>query len=408
MGRAGVGGGVGGSKVPSGTKFKTKSGCLLLLLLQQSVRAGGSCLGEASRLALLTSVGWLGLLLVGWGEGAAVGFEGRPLYRGLRAQAMGNAFTAVADDEQAIFFNPAGLAGQTKISLQLAALQLELSGDALSSGTSLAAVANQSGLTTLNALMGKNLFLRAQGNAEILLPGFGFSVIGSEEIALRLQNPASPALTVGLQTTYGGQAAWGFQVLKFRKKKGGLRLGVALKMLWRAGGYTTPSLTDLMTFQVSSIYSKASIFGRGYGADAGAQLVYRLSKKVQLSGALAYTDIGMTSFLSGGGAPIASNLVAGLALKLETQDVSTLFSFDYGHVFESLDYRNKLHFGWEVQLPVVSFFAGLNQLLPSYGVMVHLALFRVGYLSYAEQLGALNGVSTERRSLAYTSLQFDF
>ena len=40
-------------------------------------------------------------------------------YRGVRPLAMGGAFTAVADDEQALFYNPAGLADISRLNLAI-------------------------------------------------------------------------------------------------------------------------------------------------------------------------------------------------------------------------------------------------------------------------------------------------
>ena len=51
------------------------------------------------------------------------------LYRGVRPLAMGGAFTAVADDEHAMFFNPAGLADISMVNLAVVNPLVEASED---------------------------------------------------------------------------------------------------------------------------------------------------------------------------------------------------------------------------------------------------------------------------------------
>ena len=58
------------------------------------------------------------LLSVAWVSGSAAQ-EYPSFYRGVRPLAMGGAFTAVADDEHALFYNPAGLADISMMNLAI-------------------------------------------------------------------------------------------------------------------------------------------------------------------------------------------------------------------------------------------------------------------------------------------------
>ncbi|MDP2752998.1 MAG: hypothetical protein Q8P40_01195, partial [Nitrospirota bacterium] len=58
---------------------------------------------------------------------SAMAKEYPSLYRGIRPLGMGGAFTAVSDDENALFYNPAGLSKISKFKLGLINPLLEVS-----------------------------------------------------------------------------------------------------------------------------------------------------------------------------------------------------------------------------------------------------------------------------------------
>lgn len=100
-----------------------------------------------------------------------------PLMRGARAQAMGNAFTAVADDEEAIFYNPAGLAGIKNFSLNLANTNVEASTDLTGNLAKYSSAFSTPTISSVNTFMGKNLDARGQGVSSFVLPHFGVAFL---------------------------------------------------------------------------------------------------------------------------------------------------------------------------------------------------------------------------------------
>jgi hypothetical protein len=333
--------------------------------------------------------------------------EFHPLFRGARAQAMGNAFTAVADDEQAIFYNPAGLAGIKKFSLNLASVNGEVSNDLISSVTSLSSAFENPGISTLNAFMGKNVYFRAQGTASLVLPGFGAAVLWDEQSALRLQNQSLIQATVGLQNTYGAQIGFGIPLLKLRRKKGELRFGVAGKAMWRRGGFQNPTMTQLLTFDLKSIANNLDNFGSGMGIDTGLQFVYSLNKKLLLMSGVAVTDLGDTSFTNGVGSQ-KSNLTGGVAARFSHSDMVATLAYDYSHFFENMDWKKKNHLGLELKFPLLRLYTGLNQVYPTYGVGLDFWLIRLMYLSYAEEQLSSAPLNPDRRTMLNCSIKFEF
>ena len=73
---------------------------------------------KATAMRILRRVLAVTLLCVIWVSGSTAQ-EYPSLYRGVRPLAMGGAFTAVADDEHALFYNPAGLADISRLNLAI-------------------------------------------------------------------------------------------------------------------------------------------------------------------------------------------------------------------------------------------------------------------------------------------------
>jgi len=65
---------------------------------------------------------------------------------------------------------------------------------------------------------------------------------------------------------------------------------------------------------------------------------------------------------------------------------------------------NKTHFGTEFSLRILDFYAGLNQLNPTYGAAFDLWILRISAMSYAEELGVVYHQLPSRRYM----LQIDF
>lgn len=209
---------------------------------------------------------------------------------------------------------------------------------------------------------------------------------------------------VGVQNTYGAQAAFGIPIFKFPKRKGELRFGMAGKTLWRNGGYQEPTLTQLLTFDFKNIANGFTKSGVGYGLDSGIQLVYRIQKDLELLSGLAINDMGNTSF-SNGPDPQKSNTTFGISTRYTRSDMVATFAYDYSHLFDFMDWRLKTHLGMEVKFPFIRLYLGLNQLYPTYGAGFDLGLIRFMLVSYASEQSVSWGVNPDRRLLGNVSIK---
>jgi hypothetical protein len=357
------------------------------------------------RLAIF--VGSVAMVATPFGSALASGrtSEFRELYRGARAQAMGNAFTAVADDEQAIFLNPAGLGGPKKYVLNYAVAGVEISGDIIFSALEgLEAFNNLSG-DGLNAVIGRNIFGHAQITPSLQMGNLGIGVIIDSQVALISKNLAMPQITLGYQFTNGIQLAYGTSLRRTRVEgKDDLRVGVGAKILWRRGGYNLLSLTDLFSVNESTLKDLAGSYQRGIGFDLGAQYIKHFKQRFALSAGVAMTEIGDINF--GGQADSQQgNLSAGVALAYRLPRLTTTLAYDFRNIFRVGDWRKKNHLGLEMAMPFISLYGGINQISLTYGLSFDAWLFRVTALSYAEEQGAFAYQESERRYMLQIGLK---
>lgn len=329
-----------------------------------------------------------------------------PLYRGVRAQAMGDAATAVAEGEEAIFYNPAALAGHKGLSFNFASANAEVSDDVLNQSNVLTDALASPGPSAVNGLMGKNFYARGQASSSILASGFGIAGLYNYEGAVRVENEAMPQGTIGLLNTYGGQMAFGTRIARFPKKRGELRFGAAAKVMYRSGNYIDPTLGELLTLTSSTLTSQMQNTGIGYGGDVGLQMIYNIKKKVSLQAGLVMTDIGDLAF-SGGAPPQNGNLKFGVAAVYRNADLVGTLAFDFARILEDIDWREKTHFGLELKFPVLTLSVGLSELELTYGAALNIAAFRIAFVSYAEELATAVFQDTERRYLINVAFKFD-
>jgi hypothetical protein len=331
-----------------------------------------------------------------------------PLFKGAEAQAMGDAVTAVVDDDFSLFYNPAGLAGVNKLKFRFVNITVEASDQIIGANSTFSPIIlGNFNSNFINSLFGTNNYVRVQEVASVSFQGFSAALIGDGQGVVELNNPNNPSGTVGVQTTYGGQVGFGGAVLRFDRNKGELRLGVSGKYLLRAGGFTQVNATDLLNNQVSSLLGNYRSFGSGLGADFGTQAVYQVSQQLGFKAGFAALDLGNTVF-SNGAPSQKSNFATGIGVNYKSYDVVGTFSFEIKHIFDDMDWQKKVHLGLQLKLPLITLSGGLSELYPTYGVGVNLGVFQIQYTHYLEELASLVGINPEARTMLNARVEFVF
>lgn len=338
----------------------------------------------------------------------------RELYRGIEPLAMGNAYIAIADDEHAIFYNPAGVASYTGMKLHYLALQTTVSEDAVNLTNTLKELKDPKG-SDLNRFMGQNIYGDATASAALTVPYFGIAALYDAQAALYAKNQIFPKIEYGFQRTSGVQAAFGFSTSQGRKRGYGKRndnflsewrFGAAAKYLVRRGGYRILTPIELASMSSDQLKNLMGGQGSGYGADIGVQRFHRVTPRSTFHFGATYTNIGDVGF-GGGADPVRSGVGAGIGWSQNLGIGVATLAYDVRQINRHDDWRKKNHLGLRFSFPfLLDLYAGMNQSYFTYGASVDIWLLKVTAASYKEEIGPLIFQDPERRYALRIDLKF--
>lgn len=333
-------------------------------------------------------------------------------YQGVRPLGMGGAFTAVANDENAMFYNPAGLNSIKSGRVEIINPLIEASTNTSEFVQDVQEVADadtdaeQADLAAalLDKWLGERVHARAAVFPNVTFHNFGLGVLGQATVDGEVHNPAG-SNTLQLRGGYD-LAALVSGALGFSPAGATLRVGLTGKFVRRElldQSYTTNDLVQ----QDGIDLDEDLIDGRGFGADVGVILGFPIALKpaigvtVQNVGDLDLGDAGSLPQQINVGLALQPTLPFGdLTLALDLIDATTEIGTDS-------DLAKRLHAGAELKLPkVLSLRTGLNQGYFSAGATVDLRILKIAYAYSIEEIGAFAGQTPERRHIAQLSLGF--
>lgn len=332
---------------------------------------------------------------------------------------MGRAYSAVADDWLALHYNPAGLAQVRTVELQAFDLKLGANSQVVNSSDLVKSMSDNAttSVEKANKLIGKKIYAQVNNTSQLTIPNFAIGVIYDIQANVDLQNKQYPytdlryVKDIGLITGTG----WGFG----RKKE--LRIGLALKFIKRKGGTSRVDIDDISSVQ-SSLLSRFAATGSAVGFTPGIQHTVFLKNRAEINTSLVWHDVGNTSFgdntQSSRPEQIEQNLIAGAEFRLaiggkvdrrkarrygqERSPHHLSFAFDYSHLNKSINkvqLARHLHYGLNLDLPIISIQAGANQNQFCFGTAIEFFGLRVAASSYAEEMGSYAGQKPDRRYL---------
>jgi hypothetical protein len=336
---------------------------------------------------------------------------------------MGDAFTAVNDDEFTLFYNPASLA-RHKSDFTLYPLNPQLSGSNV--------------LNDMDRF--KNMPHDTVGASKVLMdypahasagiaPGFkifnvGVSFIANESYDLLLRNSAHPMLDLDLHSDKGVMMGVGIPLGNSRlnrKSQMGSQtsLGLAAKYIERTGVRDTLALTGptvVDSLSQNDIGKIANSLGRvkgiGYGFDAGLEHVSRRGPSQFVIG-LSALDIGGTTFKEAKTsdnlqvADIRNQINLGMAAGQDFKLFHFILSADIRALNEQMDFGKRVRLGGQFGIPGINILVGMNSGYYSYGATLDLAFMKLTTGFYDMELGSKYKQIKSRRFVIYLSL-FDF
>lgn len=340
------------------------------------------------------------------------------LYSGIRPLGMGNAFAAVADDENAAFYNPAGLTYvgaedwkaeilNPKVEVSASALDFKKDAENINTGDTTAAVNMMRKYVGKHQHIGASLFPNYTGhNLEI-------GVLGKMSMDAEVNSPAYPVLLADLKTDMGLIVAIGYSFLEER-----LRTGVTLKYLQRKRFYREFTAVDIANNGTTYNFNDNVKTASAFGGDLGFTYQFE-NEEWKPRAALALQNIGNMDFGDYRYAPASPAVPNAYRQQINiagsvTRDVGigkATIAADYndlaGNVGTDQDKAKRLHLGAEFKFShILALRAGFNQGYLSYGAGLNFSAVKLDYAFYKEEVGAYAGQREDARHAMELSIGF--
>lgn len=343
--------------------------------------------------------------------------------RSPKALLMGDAFTAVNDDEYSLFYNPASLA-RHKNDLTLYPFSGHIAGpNILGDMDKFNDVPDTpSGMADL--LMDYPVHASGGVAPGFKLFNFGFSYIASESYDVLLRNKAHPMMDLDIRSDRGVAFGVGIPLGPNRISKKSLSgsqtsLGVGAKYIKRTGiqdrlALTGPTVVDsLGQDEIDALVkSLGQVTGQGWGFDAGLEHVVR-SGSGQFALGLSALDITGTEYKVNKNpdnlkvANTEDQVNLGMAAGQDFSLFHYILSADIRGLNQEMDFGKRLRFGAQVGIPAITVMAGINSGYYSYGAELDLVFMKFSAGFYDVELGSKYKQTQSKRFILYLSL-FDF
>ncbi|MDR3124737.1 MAG: hypothetical protein LBU10_02520 [Endomicrobium sp.] len=377
----------------------------------------------------------------------AIKYENNLFIKGVRPMGMGGAFTAISDDENAFFYNCAGITQIYDDTLQIFSLRADVDNHVVKAyafynenkdnilhfmdispekqGGFVDEVVNSMLNCAPNVLVSlpNILFIKRpidiNRNKNSLNFGLGFfsyvkAIVGFDKGALL------PSLSYKGEVTGVGMLPIAFRIYSLNSLNlpGVLSLGVNLKYMYRlVNSKEDLSLIEIGKFDFGGNFFDATAFGMDFGVIYylnsrcffginatdlyNSQFKYKKSKihfgdEKKLSSTIdTYDPQEINPILNIGCAYIPEKLYYWPGSYIYTNDNIT-FAFDLTDLNNpnesfSLTPFKKIHIGTECRLNLFSLRAGLNSGYPSFGAGISLKAVNLEYAFYGEEKGILPG-----------------
>jgi hypothetical protein len=356
--------------------------------------------------------------------------EFRYMARSPRALLMGDAFTAVADDEYTLFYNPAALGRHNGIHITPINPKIELP-DVLSKSLGRLKFSvdgryenwPKEPVGIVDRVLGTPLHLGASIAPTMKFENFAFTWLNSSTTDLTLRNATHPTLDMNYRYDRGFLIGAAFPIFggggdKSMKKLSG---GLTLKKIDRSslqGDFDLFGTELLEIIENSDSYkdirrSLGYSKGSGFGFDFGLEQVYSNGPTKIVLG-LSVLDIADTSFNTDEGIDdipdqkMSTNFGAAFSQDFGLFDYT--LSMDFSPILEpQTDFLTKLKLGAKVSVPGFELLMGINGGYWSYGVGIDLFVVKLNFGFYGVESGrAFRDLEAERIVITLNLLEIGF
>jgi hypothetical protein len=342
---------------------------------------------------------------------------------------MGDAYTALADDEYTLFYNPAALGRHSGLTVNLVNPHFGIT-NALDEMDRFEDFPSSDAVAISERIIGFPIFLQAGITPGMKMGNLGFSLIANSTSSITLRNRTHPFLDVNYRYDRGFVAGYAYtwgQKGRGTRHNGKYRIpsgittsiGASVKHIKREGIDNTFDLfgtqllntiragvEDAADLKESLGYSK----GSGWGVDLGMERVWSNgTSSIILAGSIL--DVGGTKFKKTSGTDDVPEqdmwINAGVSWKQDFMLFDYSLSLDLHPLNEDMDFGRKLHIGAKIGIPIFDFYGGIGSGYLSYGVGINFWPFRLIAGFYSTELGYRYKQQKGSRAIIYLSL-FDF
>jgi hypothetical protein len=353
------------------------------------------------------------------------------LGRSPRGLLMGDAYTAVVDDEYSLFYNPASL-GRNK-GVSFTPLAPSFGGtNALDDMDRFKDFPKNDPVAISERLLNYPVTVQASIFPGFKLGQFGLNLFATSKTNIVLRNAIHPTLDVDYRYDRGfiagyayniGSGAFSSKIKKSSKQKitTGRRIsfGLAVKHMNRQGindqfdlfGTTllnkiNSGVSDISEIKKALGYST----GKAWGVDAGTEFAISNGRSLFTAG-LSILDIGDTQFTRTEGTGLIPKqdmtINTGMAWKQDYGFFDYTLSMDIAPWNGTTTLGRKFHFGSELAIPLLSFHGGWSEGYLSYGATAKFWPVKVTAGFYGVEVGSKFKEQEAKRFVFYVSL-FDF
>lgn len=326
----------------------------------------------------------------------------------VRALGMGNAFTAVAKEADALFYNPAGHARTTGFNWIIMDPGVGANGyEGVNFLTDLTKATSGAALTNfVNSHYGDHAWVGAGAKTAFTMPFLGVAIYDHLGASVGIENPAYTNFELNALNDFGYTVGAGIPILPV------MQVGMNVRYVKRRGNLGSVGPGVLSTLDASKIQAAVDKPGDGYAMDLGANILIPGPVSPVLS--LVWKDVGVTTFTPGDvtlGAPPRQldEIVLGAALNVDLPLVSVAPAFDFKYLNRTdVQLTRKIHLGVELGIPMFDFRAGFSEGYYTWGLGFNLGLIRVDAASYGVEMGDYPGQREDRRYAVQVSMELGF
>lgn len=327
-------------------------------------------------------------------------------YRGysVRALGMGNAYTAIVDNSDAIYYNPAGLSRIQGMHLTIMDPYLGIND--ISDIQDTITDANDSSdadsfVTLIRDLYGENLWFGGGAKVAFSMKGLAVAYYSQAELSAYMTNPAYPTLDLTYKQDTGFHLGFSFDM-------GMLSMGFGIRNIDRTGGSLPVSVDVLENLNQDAVEESIMLEGTGVGLDFG--LLFSGGGVFDPSIAFTWHNVGDVNFTASGSgdAPTTETgyMSLGLGMNIDLPLVNIRPALDYKFIdYTDVELAKKLDLGVEIDLPLVTARAGMHHGYYTLGASMDLFFMKLDLATFAEELGGYAGQREDRRYMLQFTLE---